>query len=351
MADSDQEKTEQATGKRRDDFRSKGQVAQSKEVGTAALMTFSTLLWVFYARYFWADLAEMVSVLLQMLARFEVTSLSAVNLLYQMVALAGKLMAPVFLLTLVVGFLASFVQVGPLFTLKPFEPDISKFNIIKGMAKFVSKRSAVELVKSLAKVALIGFVAYKTVSNEFDVALTLVGLELSQTLIFLGQVAFLVMAKTCGIMILLAVIDFAFARYEMEQKMKMTKQEVKEEFKDTEGDPYIKSRIRSLQQQMARKRMMAEVPKADVVITNPTHLSVAISYDRETMDAPTIIAKGADHMAFRIREIAKEHKVPILENKPVARALYRQEVGEQVPEEMFTAVAEILAYIYGLKKR
>lgn len=351
MADSDQEKTEDATGKRRDDFRQKGQVAQSKEVGTAALMTFSTLLWVFYARYFWADLAEMVSSLLQLTSDFEVTSLSVVNLLYQLGGLLGKLLAPVFLVTLVVGFLSSFAQVGPLFTLKPFEPDISKFNVIKGMAKFVSKRSAVELVKSLAKVALIGFVAYKTVSNEFDAALSLVGVELSQTLIFLGQVAFLVMAKTCGIMIILAVIDFAFAKYEMEQKMKMTKQEVKEEFKDTEGDPYIKSRIRSLQQQMARKRMMAEVPKADVVITNPTHLSVAISYDRGTMDAPTIVAKGADHMAFRIREIAKEHKVPILENKPVARALYRQEVGEQVPEEMFTAVAEILAYVYGLKKR
>ena len=199
MADSDQEKTEEATGKRRDDFRKKGQVAQSKEVGTAALMTFSLLLWSFYARFFWADLSQMVDSMLRMAAHFEVTSLSVVKLLWEMVALLGKLLWPVFMLTLVVGFLASFIQVGPLFTLKPFEPDISKFNVIKGMAKFVSKRSAVELVKSLAKVALIGFVAYKTVSGEFDTALTLVELDLSQTLIFLGQVAFLVMAKTCGI--------------------------------------------------------------------------------------------------------------------------------------------------------
>jgi flagellar biosynthetic protein FlhB len=267
----------------------------------------------------------------------------------------GKLMAgllwPIFLLTLVVGFLASFLQVGPLFTLKPFEPDINKFNPIKGMAKFVSKRSAVELVKSLAKVSLIGFVAYKTVANEFDTALTLINLELSQSLIFLGQTAFLVMAKTSGILIVLAIIDYAFTKYEMEQKMKMTKQEVKEEFKETEGDPQIKARVRSMQQQMARKRMMAEVPQADVVITNPTHLSIAIKYDREAMDAPTIIAKGGDHLAFRIREIAKEHKVPIVENKPVARALYTHEVGEQIPEEMFMAVAEVLAYVYGLKNR
>jgi len=350
MADSDQERTEQATGKRRDDFRKKGQVAQSKEVGTAALLTFSLLLWVFYARYFWVDIQDMMIRILRMLDEFDVTSLNVVNLLWELTILLGSLLWPVFALTLIVGFLASFIQVGPLFTLKPFEPDISKFNPIKGMAKFVSKRSAVELLKSLAKVALIGFVAYKTVADEFDTALTLVGLDLPQTLLFLGQTAYLVLAKSCGILIVLAVIDYAFSRYEMEQKMKMTKQEVKEEFKDTEGDPYIKSRIRSLQQQMARKRMMAEVPKADVVITNPTHLSVAISYDRETMDAPTIIAKGGDHMAFRIREIAKEHQVPIVENKPVARALYLQEVGEQVPEEMFTAVAEILAYVYSLKR-
>ncbi len=351
MADTDQERTEQATAKRRQDFREKGQVAQSKEVGTAALLTVSMLLWVFYARYFWGDLRLLMDASLRALAEFETTPLSVVELLWTLGRLMGDLLWPIFLLTLVIGFLASFAQVGPLFTLKTFQPDINKFNPIKGMAKFVSKRSAVELVKSLAKVSLIGFVAYKTVANEFETALTLVNLELSQSLIFLGQTAFLVMAKTCGILIVLAVIDFAFSKYEMEQKMRMTKQEVKEEFKETEGDPQIKARVRSMQQQMARKRMMAEVPEADVVITNPTHLSIAIKYDREQMDAPTIIAKGADHLAFRIREIAKEHQVPIVENKPVARALYQQEVGEQVPEEMFMAVAEILAYVYSLKNR
>ncbi len=351
MADSDQERTEQATSKRRLDFREKGQVAQSKEVGTAALLTFSMLLWVFYARYFWGDLRILMDALLRAMAHFEATPLSVVELLWSMGILLGGLLWPIFLLTLVVGFLASFAQVGPLFTLKPFKPEIDKFNPIKGMAKFVSKRSAVELFKSLAKVSLIAFVAYKTVANEFETALSLIDLELSQSLIFLGQTAFLVMAKTSGVLIVLAIIDYAFTKYEMEQKMKMTKQEIKEEFKETEGDPQIKARVRSMQQQMARKRMMAEVPQADVVITNPTHFSVAISYNREAMDAPTIVAKGADHLAFRIREIAREHKVPIVENKPVARALYTQEVGEQVPEEMFKAVAEILAYVYSLKNR
>ncbi|MEA3543813.1 MAG: flagellar biosynthesis protein FlhB [Thermodesulfobacteriota bacterium] len=348
--ESGQERTEDATAKRRQDFREKGQVAQSKEVATAALLTASLMLWSFYARYFWADLKKIYDTLLRLMAEFQVTPLSVAHLAWDMGVVMANLLWPVFLLTLIVGFLSSFLQVGPLFSTKVFKPDLNKFNPIKGMAKFVSKRSAVELIKSLAKISLIGFVAYKTVANEFDTALTLALLDLNQTLIFLGQVAFLVMGKTCGIMIALALIDFAFSRYEMEQKMKMTKQELKEEFKETEGDPQLKARVRSVQQEMARKRMMAEVPKADVIVTNPTHLSIAISYQRAEMAAPRIIAKGGDHLAFRIRDIAKEHKIPIIENKPVARALYKQDVGEEIPEEMFTAVAEILAYVYSLKK-
>lgn len=348
--ESGQERTEQATAKRRNEFREKGQVAQSKEVGTAALLTGALLLWVFYARPFWNDLEQLYSGLLRSLPTFAATPLEVTSLAWDMAIILGKLLWPLFLLTLVVGFLASFLQVGPLFSTKVFQPDLNKFNPIKGMAKFVSKRSAVELVKSLSKVILVAFVAYKTVANEFDEALSLSLLGLDQMLIFLGQVAFLVLAKTCGIMVVLAAIDFAFSRYEMEEKMKMTKQEVKEEHKETEGDPQLKSRVRSLQQQMARKRMMAEVPKADVIVTNPTHLSIALTYERAEMEAPKIVAKGADHLAFRIREMARDNQVPIVENKPVARALYRQEVGEQVPEEMFTAVAEILAYVYSLKR-
>jgi len=349
--DSGQERTEEATAKRRQDFREKGQVAQSKEVATAALLTMSLSLWVFYAPQFWSELLNLYDSLLRMIGSFQATPMAVVNLGWEMGIVMAKLLWPVFLMTLVVGFLSSFLQVGPLFSTKVFQPELSKFDPIKGMAKFVSKRSAVELVKSIAKISLIGFVAYRTVANEFETALILPMLELNQTLIFLGQVAYLVLGKTCGIIILLAVIDFAFSRYEMEQKMKMTKQEIKEEFKETEGDPQLKARVRSMQQEMARKRMMAEVPKADVIVTNPTHLSIAISYQRSEMDAPKIVAKGADHLAFRIREIAREHKVPIIENKPVARALYRQEVGDEVPEEMFTAVAELLAYVYSLKKK
>ncbi len=196
---------------------------------------------------------------------------------------------------------------------------------------------------------LVGVIAYRTVENEFGGALQLIQMDLFETIRYIAKVAALVLLKCCGILIVLALVDFLFVRWELEQKMKMTKQELKEEHKDTEGDPYVKARIRSIQQQMARKRMMAEVPKADVIITNPTHISVAIVYRRGEMDAPQIVAKGADHLAMRIREIAKEHNVPLVENVPVARALHKVEVGTSIPEELFKAVAEILAYVYNLK--
>jgi flagellar biosynthetic protein FlhB len=349
--DSDQERTEEATGKRRDDFRKKGQVAQSKEVTTAALMTMSLLLWVFYAGRFWQSLLQYFDLSLSHLHQMPVSLLSIMVLGQETTLVLARLLWPVFMLTLVVGFLSSFMQVGPLFTTKPFMPDLSKFNPITGVGRMFSKRSAVELVKSLAKVGLVGAVAYNTLSNEFKGALSLLSLDLSQTITYLGNTAYLVLAKTCGILIVLGLIDYLFTRWEMEQKMKMTKQELKEEFKESEGDPQLKARVRSVQQQMARKRMMSEVPKADVIITNPTHLSIAISYVREEMDAPKIIAKGADHLALRIREIARENKIPVVENVAVARALYKREIGEVIPDEMFKAVAEILAYVYSMKKR
>ncbi|BCR06619.1 flagellar biosynthetic protein FlhB [Desulfuromonas versatilis] len=351
MADDQQEKTEQATAKRREDFRKKGQVAQSREVHTAALMTAMVLLWFFYAPLFWKNLQSLVGGLMARAGAFEVTPLSVVDLMIYIMGRVGLLLAPVLLLVLVVGFLSSIAQIGFLFTTKPLEPDFSKLDPIKGAARFVSKRSLVELVKSLAKVLLLGFIAYKTVAAEFADGLLLVDMPPAETVGYLGRVAFMVLLKSSGVLILLALLDFMFVRWELEQKMKMTKQEQKEEFKETEGDPHVKGRIRSIQAQMARKRMMAEVPKADVVITNPTHFSVAIRYKRGEMDAPVVVAKGADDVAMKIREIAREHKVPLVENKPVARALMKVELDHPIPEEMFKAVAEILAYVYSLKKQ
>ena len=187
--------------------------------------------------------------------------------------------------------------------------------------------------------------------DKFGQALLLADTTISATVAFLAQTAALILGKICAVLIGIAFLDFLFVRWEMEEKMKMTKQEVKEEYKEMEGDPHVKAQIRSIQQEMARKRMMAEVPKADVVVTNPTHISVALRYTPDEMEAPMLIAKGADLVAMRIREIAREHDIPIIENPPVARLLHKLELNALIPENLFKAVAEILAHVYSLKKQ
>jgi len=259
------------------------------------------------------------------------------------------LLIPLFVLVLIIGFFSSFFQFGWLLTAKPLIPDFSKLNPIKGMGRIFSKRSVVESVKSIAKVTLIGWIAFSTVASKFNEALILVDTSANAAILFLARTASLIMAKVCALLIFLAFIDFLYVRWEMEEKMKMTKQEQKEEFKESEGDPHVKAQIKAIQQQMARKRMMAEVPKADAVITNPTHFAVAIKYDPDKMVAPIVIAKGADFVAMRIREIARENNIPLIENPPVARLLHKLDLGAAIPEEMFKAVAEILAHIYSLK--
>ena len=346
------ERTESPSSKRLSDFRKKGQVAQSREVQAAAMFTLLLLFWIFFAPIFWEQIREMTTALWRDSGEYAITTLSLMQLSYYIGAGLAMALAPLFLVVLVVGFFATFLQIGWLFTTQPLMPDLSKLDPIKGMARFVSKRSLVEVIKSLLKVGLIGWVAYKTVKGEFDQALLLLQMPVEHTVLYLAKTAALVMAKVAAIMIVLAILDYAFVRWELEEKMKMTKQEQKEEMKETEGDPHIKSKIRSIQQQMARRRMMAAVPEADVVITNPTHIAVAIQYQAGKMDAPLVLAKGQELVAEKIREIAREHDIPLVENPPVARLLHSKvEVGQSIPEEMFKAVAEILAYVYSLKGR
>jgi flagellar biosynthetic protein FlhB len=346
------ERTESPSAKRRDDFRKKGQVAQSREVQTAALFTVLLFFWMFYAPTFLSQINEMITTVWQTSGVYPVTASSLMQLAYYLGVSLALMLAPLFILALLVGFLATFVQIGWLFTTKPLTPDLTKLDPIKGMARFVSKRSLVELIKSLLKVGIIGWVAYKTIKGESEQALLLIEMPVNNTILYIARTAALILAKVAGIMIVLAILDYSFVRWEMEQKMKMTRQEQKEEMRETEGDPHIKSKIRSIQQQIARKRMMAAVPTADVVITNPTHIAVAIKYEPGKMDAPLVLAKGRELLAARIREIAREHSVPLVENPPVARLLHSKvEVGQTIPEELFKAVAEILAYVYSLKDK
>lgn len=343
------ERTEAPSAKRREDFRKKGQVAQSKEVQTAALFTIVLLFWLFYMPAFWSGLVALLTAFFQGVGDFEATDASVPILAWFIVQKSIMLLAPLFLLVLLIGFFSTFLQIGWLFTATTLAPDFAKLDPIKGMGRFFSRRSIIELLKSLAKVALIAWVGYSTVIGKFGEALLLVDTSIGSTLSFMAGAASLILAKICAVLILIAFIDFLFVRWEMEQKMKMTKQELKEEFKEMEGDPHIKAQIRAIQQEMARKRMMAEVPSADVVVTNPTHISVALRYSSTEMAAPIVIAKGSEYIAMKIREIAREHDIPIVENPPVARILHTLNLGEPIPESMFRAVAEILAHVYSLK--
>ena len=343
------ERTEAPSAKRREDFRKKGQVAQSKEVQTASLMTLVLLFWVFYLPTFWKGFTHLIFGIWQASCEYEITAASIVKLAFFIIQQLGLLMAPLFFLVVIIGFFSSFFQFGWLLTAKPLIPDFSKLDPISGASRFFSRRSLVEVIKSFLKVALIAWIAYSTVFDNFAEALILIDTDVISTLSYLARVALIVLAKICAILILIAFLDLLFVKWEMEQKMKMTKQELKEEYKQSEGDPHIKAQIRAIQQEMARKRMMADVPKADVVVTNPTHLAIAIRYDAKEMDAPQIIAKGADFVALKIREIARDHDIPIIENPPVARLLHNLDIGEHIPEDLFKAVAEILAHVYSMK--
>jgi flagellar biosynthesis protein FlhB len=346
------ERTESPSAKRRADFRKKGQVAQSREVQTAAMFTLLLLFWMFFAPLFWEEVQKMMTTIWRVSGEYAITPSSLMQLTYYLGASLAMSLVPLFLVAMVVGFFSTFLQIGWLFTSEPLIPDFAKLDPIKGMARFFSKRSLVEVIKSLLKVGLIGWISYKTVQGEFQKALLLTEMPIDATILYLAKTAALVMAKVAAIMIALAILDYAFIRWEMEEKMKMTKQEQKEEMKETEGDPHLKSKIRSIQQQMARRRMMAAVPGADVVITNPTHIAVALKYEAGKMEAPVVLAKGQDLVAEKIREIAREHRVPLVENPPVARLLHSKvEVGHSIPDELFKAVAEILAYVYSLKGR
>jgi flagellar biosynthetic protein FlhB len=343
------ERTEAPSSKRREDFRKKGQVAQSKEVHTAALFSMMLLFWLFYMPVFWKELVRFLSSLWEISGEYTVTASSTCNLALLLLQKTGLLLAPLFLLVLVIGFFSSFFQIGWLVTAKPLIPDFSKLDPISGFGRFFSKKSMVEVIKSLAKVLLVGWAAYSTVLANFDQALVLTDASIGSTLVYMARIAALILTKVCVILVFIAFLDFLYVRWEMEEKMKMTKQEIKEEFKESEGDPHIKAQIRAIQQEMARKRMMADVPGADVIVTNPTHLSIAVQYDSNKMDAPVIIAKGADFIALKIREIAREHEIPIIENPPVARLLHKLDIGESIPEDLFKVVAEILAHVYSLK--
>ncbi|MCB0357702.1 MAG: flagellar biosynthesis protein FlhB, partial [Bdellovibrionales bacterium] len=261
------------------------------------------------------------------------------------------LVAPVAIIVWVVSFASSALQIGFLSNEEALKIQFEKINPVSGLKRIFSIRSLVEGVKAIFKLIIVGAISYAILESEFFILPKLVNYSVSQLFIYLGQVVFKLFGGVGFFMAVLATIDYFFQRWDFEQKMRMTKQELKEELKSREGDPLIKARIRRTQREMAQRRMMEDVPKADVIITNPTHIAVALRYS-EQMIAPTVIAKGADRIAEKIKEIARANKIPIIENKPLARTMFKTiEIGQIIPKELYTAVAEVLSYIYKLKRK
>ena len=353
MAEENEEKTEAPSQKRRDDAREEGQVAYSKEVSSALLLGGFLLLFWFSGSSMTQQWEEVFAYTFSNLHQWAELDISLVGRLTQIFMEATlALVVPFFGVALVVGVLASVAQVGFHVTGKPLMPNLGKLNPLKGIGRIFSKQSLSELVKSLFKMGVIVYLGYGVLADNWQEIQNLAAQDpralLRETAHLTGIFAFRLFIA----LLAMAAFDYLFQRWDLEQKLKMSKQDIKEEMKQAEGDPHIKARIRQVQQEMSRARMMQEVPKADVVVTNPTHFAVALQYDREVMTAPRVLAKGADFLAFRIIEIARENDVIVYESPPVARGLYFQsEIGDEIPEEFYRAMAEILAFVYKVRKR
>lgn len=342
------EKTEQATPKKKQDARKEGQVAKSQDISGAFVLLSAFLTLVSFGDYYKKEVVSLFKDILVNHLSMNVTLPNVMSMFTHYATRIILLLAPVFIVVVVMGLLANYMQVGFLFT--PLKMKFSKLNPIKGFKNIFSMRSVVEFLKSVLKMTIIGYLVYSTILGALADISKLGHLSIENIFAFTADLTLSLGLKIAAALLTLAALDFIYQRYEHSKSLKMSKQDIKDEYKKSEGDPLIKGKIRERQRRMAMQRMMQEVPKADVIITNPTHFAVALKYDGSEMDAPRVVAKGADHVAQRIKEIGKENNVITMENKPLARALFqRTEIGDSIPADLFQAVAEVLAYVYKLK--
>ncbi|MFC0214353.1 flagellar biosynthesis protein FlhB [Paenibacillus chartarius] len=346
------ERTEKATPKKRGEARGKGQVAKSQEIVGAFILLFTFLLFGVYGTTFQSQLTLLVSNLLQHKLTMAITEQNVKTLFLDLTLQCVWLLLPVVGVAFIIALAGEYFQVGFLFTLEPLKVKFDKINPIQGFKRMFSMTIVVEFVKSMLKMIIVGVVIYMTLWDEKAKLIELARYPVSGSYAYIAGLVFSLGVKIGITLVFLGILDFFYKRYEHEKSLKMSKQDIKDEYKNTEGNPLIKGKIKEKQRRLAIQRMMQEVPKADVIITNPTHYAVALKYDAGKMEAPTVIAKGTDYLALKIREVAKEHGVMTMENKPLARALYSQvEIGHSIPADLFQAVAEVLAYVYKMKGR
>lgn len=346
----DSQKTEEPTHKKLEDARKKGQTVQSREINHSFMILGLTILVVVFAPSMMADLRDTLAGFIQMSHAFSADGEG----LREVFRRAGQeILRALFLPMLVLmaaALAAGFVQGGFLVAVDRIQPKLEKISVLKGIKRLFSLKAIMEFVKGISKLAVVGAVCTVLILPEFSDLDRLTGLSLLGVLVEMDALAIRVLIGVLSIVSLIAGFDYLYQRFEFEKQMRMSRQEVKDEFKQTEGDPIIKSRLRQLRMERAQRRMMSAVPEADVVITNPTHYAIALKYDIDVMEAPRLVAKGADHLAARIREVAKVHEIPVVENPALARALYAgAEIDQEIPQDHYKAVAEVIAYVMRLK--
>lgn len=350
------EKTEPATQKKLDDARKEGKVAKSKDLTQGIDLLVLFLLIKIFVGYMGERFMGLFHSTLGRMAEFMQVNQKEVSMQAFSTVLGNAILElfmiiwPFLVFGFIITFLVTVYQVGWKVSAKPMEPKLSKFNPINGFKRIFSKDSLFELLKSIVKVGVIAFVAYSNIEEEADNLFILYEIELNQAIALVGSIIIEFGIEISIIFIVIGLVDYFYQKWKFAEDMKMTKQEVKDEYKNTEGDPQIKGRIRQKMREASQRRMMQDVPKADVVITNPTHFAVAIKYDAEVSKAPIVVAKGEDYLAQKIKEVARENHVEIVENKPLARMLYHNvDIGAEIPPELYQAVAEVLAMVYHMK--
>jgi flagellar biosynthesis protein FlhB len=344
------EKTEKATPRKKQEARKKGQVAKSMDLSNALVLVAAFSILLILGSQISKKLYDLFQYGLSDLLLWNVTEESIPLLFINLLKESAMIVAPILLVTWLAGFASTLTQIGFLVTAEPLKLDLKKLDPISGAKRIFSVRSLVELIKSILKVAVIGGVTALILWQQRGVFLQLPEMEPLAIISFLGSLMMKLGLTVSAVYLVVGVADLLYQRFEHAKQLRMSKQDIKDEYKKTEGDPLIKQKIKEKQRQVARSRMIQEVPNAQVLITNPTHFAVAIAYETGKMSVPVVVAKGADYLALKMREVAKEHGVVIMENKPLARTLYANvEAGQEIPEELFKAVAEILAYVYQVK--
>jgi flagellar biosynthetic protein FlhB len=348
----DSQKTEEPTPKKLEESRKKGQVPMSKEMNNWIMLLAATIVVVGMSGTMMQSLMELLKGIMEYSYQVGSEGTAIQPFLEDVFSDVLKFMALPILFLMLAAFASAFVQIGPLFAPESIKPSLSKVSIVQGFGRLFSMRSLFEFAKGLLKIGLVSFVGFLILEPYYDSTDHFIGLPIPYILAELKVLFLKLMAGVLVVLFVLAIADVMYQRMEHMKKLMMSRQEIKDEFKQTEGDPQMRARLRQLRMEKAQQRMIQSVPEADVVITNPTHFAIALKYNPDEMDAPVCVAKGVDEVALRIREIATENNVSIVENKPLARGMYDMvEIGELIPEEHYKAVAEIISYVFGLRDR